>query len=138
MTLSDSRSGRRLSRRRGRYPRQNGPPPLPASPFHRAVPITPADQMGARVDCFPICAAFPVSLAGRHPHLHFRGLLRLYPHYGPLDCSTAQGDLCHEASVTSYPATLLVSYQTYRQLSGWILPPLVIHALRGTQRYAGV
>src|SRR5206468_9584768 len=40
-------------------------------------------------------------------------------------------------SVTSYPATLLVSYQTYRQLSGWILPPLVIHALRGTRRYAG-
>src|SRR6059058_4628203 len=40
-------------------------------------------------------------------------------------------------SVTSYPATLLVSYQTYRQLSGWILPPLVIHALRGTQRYPG-
>jgi len=67
------------------------------------VPITPADQMGARVDCFPICAAFPVSLAGRHPHLHFRGLLRLYPHYGPLDCSTAQGDLCHEASV--WPVT---------------------------------
>jgi hypothetical protein len=33
--------------------------------------------------------------------------------------------------VTSYPATLLVSYQTYRQLSGWILPPLVIHALSG-------
>src|SRR5207244_12550074 len=99
MPLSDSRPGRRLSRRRGRYPRQNVAPPLPASPFHRAVPITPADQMGARVDCFPICAAFPVSLAGRHPHLHFRGLLRLYSHYGPLDCSTAQGDLCHEASV---------------------------------------
>ena len=33
--------------------------------------------------------------------------------------------------MTSYPATLLVSYQTYRQLSGWILPPLVIHALSG-------
>src|SRR5438128_82061 len=80
-------------------PSTPGAPPLPASPFHRAVPITPADQMGARVDCFPICAAFPVSLAGRHPHLHFRGLLRLYSHYGPLDCSTAQGDLCHEASV---------------------------------------
>src|SRR5256885_12076631 len=40
-------------------------------------------------------------------------------------------------SVTSYPATLLVSYQSYRQLSGWILPPLVTHALRGTQRYPG-
>jgi hypothetical protein len=34
-------------------------------------------------------------------------------------------------SVASYPTTLLVSYQTYRQLSGWILPPLVIHALSG-------
>jgi len=40
-------------------------------------------------------------------------------------------------SATSYPATLLVSYQTYRQLSGWFLPPLVIHAFRGTQRNPG-
>jgi hypothetical protein len=36
--------------------------------------------------------------------------------------------------MTGYPATMLVSYQTYRQLSGWILPPLVTHALRGTRR----
>jgi len=28
----------------------------------------------------------------------------------------------------SYPAKPLVSYQTYRHLSGWILPPLVIRA----------
>jgi hypothetical protein len=27
-TLSDSRQGRRLSRRRGRYPRHNGSPPI--------------------------------------------------------------------------------------------------------------
>jgi hypothetical protein len=31
----------------------------------------------------------------------------------------------------SYPAKPLVSYQTYRQLSGWILPPLVIRAFSG-------
>jgi hypothetical protein len=27
-----------------------------------------------------------------------------------------------------YPAKPLVSYQTYRQLSGWNLPPLVLRA----------
>src|SRR5262245_60306927 len=36
---------------------------------------------------------------GRHPHCHFRGLLRLYACYGPADRSATQGDLCHEASV---------------------------------------
>jgi hypothetical protein len=45
--------------------------------------------------------AFPVMQAGRHPHHHFRGLLRLHSRYGPLDCSTAQGGLCHEASTGS-------------------------------------
>src|SRR3954468_16485444 len=77
---------------------QDGSPPLPASPFRRAVPTTPADRTGARVDCFPIRAAFPVLQAGQHPHLYFRGLLRLHSRYGPSDRSTAQGGLRHEAS----------------------------------------
>jgi hypothetical protein len=81
-----------------RPPSQPGLHRLPAPPFQRAVPITPADRTGARVDCFPIHAAFPEIQAGRHPHHHFRGLLRLHSRYGPLDCSTAQGGLCHEAS----------------------------------------
>ena len=55
--------------------------------------------MGAVVDCFPIRAAFPVMQAGRHPHLHFRGLLRLHSRYGPSNRSTAQGGLRHEASI---------------------------------------
>ncbi len=42
--------------------------------------------------------SFPSRQAGRHPQLHFRGLLRLHSRYGPLDRSAAQGDLCHEAS----------------------------------------
>src|SRR3954452_20562780 len=57
--------------------------------------------MGADVDYFPIHTAFPVIQAGRHPHHHFRGLLRLHSRYGPLDCSTARGSLCHEASTRS-------------------------------------
>ena len=46
----------------------------------------------------PSHAAFPVIQAGRRPHLHFRGLLRLHTRYGPPDRSTAQSGLRHEAS----------------------------------------
>src|SRR5207344_279418 len=74
-----------------------GLPRLPEPPFRRAVPTTPADQAGARVDCFPACAAFPKWPEGPHPHCHFRGLLRLHSRYGPSDRSAAQGDLCYEA-----------------------------------------
>jgi hypothetical protein len=58
-----------------------GLPRLPASPSRRAVPTTPADRAGACVDCFPARAAFPKWQEGRHPHCHFRGLLRLHSHY---------------------------------------------------------
>src|SRR5712671_6930917 len=55
-----------------------GLPRLPEPPFRRAVPTTPADRAGARVDCFPAHAAFPKWQEGRHPHCHFRGLHRLH------------------------------------------------------------
>ncbi len=35
-------------------------------------------------------AAFPKWQGGRHPHCHFRGLLRLHSHYGPPDRSAAK------------------------------------------------
>jgi hypothetical protein len=109
---------------------QDGSPPLPASPFRRAVPNTPADRTGASVDSFPIHAAFPVLQAGRHPHLYFRGLLRLHSRYGPSDCSTAQGGLCHEASIQPVARPNRSSAtRANRQFSGWILPPLVIRAI---------
>ena len=101
----------------------NGFPRLPESPFRRAMPTTPADRMGACVDCFPIRAAFPVLQAGRHPHLYFRGLLRLHSRYGPSDRSTAKSGLCHEAPAR--PVTRprpLVSYRINRQFSKWNLP----------------
>ena len=77
----------------------------------------------------PSRAAFPGSQAGRHPRLHFRGLLRLHSNYRPLDRSTAQGGLCHRASI--HPVTRtnrLPATRSNRQLSGWFLPPLVIRA----------
>jgi hypothetical protein len=74
-----------------------GLPRLPEPPFRRAVPTTPADRAGARVDCFPARTAFPKWQEGRHPHCHYRGLLRLHSRYGPPDRSATQGDLCREA-----------------------------------------
>src|SRR2546423_7049431 len=76
---------------------RTGLPRLLESSFRRAVPTTPADRAGARVDCFPARAAFPKWQEGRHPHCHYRGLLRLHTRYGPPDRSAAQGDLCREA-----------------------------------------
>jgi hypothetical protein len=66
-----------------------GLPRLPEPPFRHAAPTTPADRAGARVDCFPARTAFPKWQKGRHPHCHFRGLLRLHSRYGSPDCSTA-------------------------------------------------
>jgi len=77
---------------------------LPRYPDHLSgvpCPLPRRIETGACVDCFPVHAAFPVLQAGRHPHLYFRGLLRLYSRYGPPNRSTAQGGLCHEASIQS-------------------------------------
>jgi hypothetical protein len=74
---------------------------LPRYPDHLPDVLCPLPrriETGACIGCFPARAAFPVSLAGRHPRIHFRGLLRLHSRYGPSGCSTAQGGLCHEAS----------------------------------------
>jgi hypothetical protein len=104
-------------------------PRLPEPPFRRAVPATPADRAGARVDCFPAHAAFPKWQEGRHPHCHFRGPLRLHSRYGPPDRSAAQGDLCREAPDTaSHPTEPLASFRINRQLSGRNPPPLMIRA----------
>ena len=109
---------------------RTGLPRLLGSPFRRAVPTTPADQAGAHVDCFPARAAFPKWQEGRHPHCHFRGLLRLHSRYGPPDRSAAQRrPLSRGSNPCSYPHEPLVSYRINRQLSGWNLPPLVIRAL---------
>jgi transposase InsO family protein len=64
-------------------------PRLPEPPFRSAVPTTPAERAGARVDCFPTSVAFSKRQEGQHPHCHFRGLLRLHSRYGPSDCSAA-------------------------------------------------
>jgi hypothetical protein len=96
-TLSDSHLGRRLLRVEAATLAQDRSPPITRPPSRRAAPTTSADRAGTRVDCFPAHAAFPKWQEGRHPHCHFRGLLKLHSRYRPPDRSVAHGDPCHEA-----------------------------------------
>ena len=107
-----------------------GLPRLPEPPFRRAVPTTPADRAGARVDYFPAHNAFPKWQEGQHPHCHFRGLRRLHSRYGPPDRSATQGDLCHEAPAQPVTQPSRSSATgPIRQLSGWNPPPQMLRAL---------
>src|SRR3954451_23412676 len=134
MALSDSRPTRRLcDGGAASPPSRRVSPDDPHHPSTVPCPVPRRIETGACVDCFPAHTAFPVSQAGRHPHLHVRGLLRLHARYGPLDCSTAQGGprrpLSRGSSPVSCPTKPLVSYRSNRQLSGWNPPPLVIRAV---------
>ena len=85
-----------------------------ASPSHAAMSATPLLSRWRQ--------AVRRSQEGRRPRLHFRGLLRLHSNYGPLDRSTAQGGLCHRASI--HPVTRtnrLPATRSNRQLSGWFV-----------------
>ena len=119
------------ARRWGRDPRPNGPPPITRITFPACRAHYPGGSRRVLMSvASPSRAAFPESQAGRHPHRHFRGLLRLHSRYGPLDRSTAQGGLCHEASArpVTRPSRSSAT-RPNRQLSGWILPPLVNRAV---------
>ncbi len=99
-TLSDSRPARRACHDvGGATSDRNGSPPITRTtvPTCRAHYPGGSERVHTSV-ASPFHTAFPDRRAGRHPQIHFRGLLRLHSRYGPLDRSTAQGGLCHEVS----------------------------------------
>ena len=108
----------------------NGSPPITRTAF----PTCRAHYPGGSSGCVcrllpPHHAAFPKWQEGRHPHCHFRGLLRLHSRYGPPDRSAAhRRPLSRGSNPCGYPHKPLVSYRINRQLSGWIPPPLMIRA----------
>ena len=105
--------------------------------LRRAMPTTPADRMEA-VDTF--CASVRPSpiLAGRHPQLHFRGpaqaSLALWP---TASLDRPRRSLSRGFDPASCPATPLVSFRSYRLLSGWNPPPQVMRALVAHQDARG-
>jgi hypothetical protein len=107
-----------------------GLPQLPKPLSRHALLTTPADRTGALVGCFPVRAAFPVSQAGRHPRLHFRGLLKLHSRYSLPVCSPTIRGLCHEASIRPVTqSNRSLATKSYRQLLAWDLHPPVICAV---------
>ena len=96
MTISDSHRVRIAATMEPKL-HPNGSPRLPASPFRRAVPTTPADRMGPLSTFCPIRTAFP-GLGGSASATALSRPAQASPAFGPPDRSTAQGGLCHEAS----------------------------------------
>ena len=105
-----------------------GLPRLPEPPFRRAVPTTPADRAGAPVDYFPAHAAFPKWQEGQHPHCHFRGLRRLHSVTARRIAQPPKVTFVTRLQPSQLPGQPLVSFRTYRQLSGWNPPPQVFRA----------
>ena len=108
----------------------DGSPPITRTTFPTCRAYYPGGSSGCA------CRLLPRSLEpspnGRRVGIRivtFEACMRLHSRYGPPDRSATQGDLCHEApSPASYPTRPLVSFRTYRQLSGWNPPPQVIRA----------
>jgi hypothetical protein len=70
-------------------------------------------------------AAFPIMQAGRHPRLHFRGLLELHVCYGMPGCSPTKSGLGYEAS--THPGAQRTPGRIARQLpcqpmTTWVAP----------------
>ncbi len=106
---------------------------LPRCPEYLPDVPSPLPRRTRRVPALvasPPVQAFPILSEGRHPRPNFRGLLRVHSHYGLPGCSTAQGGLCHGASIRTVthpnrpPAT-----RPNQQLPAWNLPPLASRAL---------
>src|SRR4051812_34351599 len=94
-------------------------------------PLPRWTRAGAPVGCFP--TPLGPSPLFRRVGVHdftFEACSGFTQRYGLPDCSTAQGGLCHEASTRSIARPSRSSAtRVYRQLSGWILPPLVNRAV---------
>jgi hypothetical protein len=77
----------------------DGSPPITRTTFPTCRAYYPGGPRWVHMSvASPSAWAFPEQQSGRHPQVPFRGLLRLHARDGPLDGSTAQGGLRHEAS----------------------------------------
>ena len=107
----------------------NGSPPITRTTLPTCRAHYPGGSRGCACRLLPHACSFPKWPEGRHPHCHFRGLLRLHSRYGPSDRSAAhRRPLSRGSNPCGYPHKPLVSYRINRQLSGWIPPPLMIRA----------
>jgi hypothetical protein len=104
-------------------------PDYPHHPSNVPCPIPRWTATGASVGYLPVARGLPRSIGGSASTTSLstpaQASLALRP-AGLL--SRPRRPLSQGSSPASYPTKLLVSYQSYRLLSGWILPPLVLRA----------
>ena len=124
MTLSDFRTGHPpIENVGGATPTSAGYPPITQTTFLTCRAHYPGGSYRCVSVFFPVRAAFPSYLVGRHPRRHFRGLLKLHSRYGLQDCSPAYGGLLSRgSSPASYPTKPLGSYHVL-PTSTWVNPP---------------
>jgi hypothetical protein len=87
----------------------------------------PGGPDGGCRSSFPSVLPSPVS-AGRHPQLHFRGLLRLHSHSAHRIARPPKAAFVTRLQPRQLPGEAARQLPACRLLSGWILPPLVIRA----------
>ena len=146
MTLSETQASRHPDDSVEAFaPLAPGFPPLPRSPSLHAVLTTPVDRPGA---CRLLIGALPrrvlpsplwPSRNERPVGIHifsFEACSSYHSRYGLQSCSPTLRGLCHEAP--TQPVTLpsrSSATKAYRQLLGWVLPPLVICAIEAHVRF---
>ena len=107
-----------------------GLPRLPASPFRRAVPTTPADQDGCACRLLPRSRGLPRYVGGSASMSLLSRPAQASLTLRPVELlSHPRRPSSRGSGPAGYLARPLVTYQSYRQLSGWILPPLVKRTL---------
>jgi len=131
MTLSDFRTGHPpVEHVAGATSTSAGYPPMTQTTFLTCRAHYPGGSYRCVSVSFPVRAAFPNYLVGRHPRRHFRGLLKLHSRYGLQDCSPAYGGLLSRGfSPASYPTKPLGSYHVL-PTSTWVNPPFTGHLRR--------
>src|SRR3954451_10768699 len=125
LTLSDSRSGHYPSGSVGvAISTGSGSPPITQTTFLTCHAHYPGGSEQVLVGFFPARTAFPQSQRGRHPRLHFRGLLKLHSRCGLPDCSPAQWPALSQGSdPASRPTEPPVSYHVLPTTT-CVSPPL--------------
>jgi hypothetical protein len=146
MTLSETQAGRRPRDGVGIPSTNSGFPPITQTAFSTCR----AHYPGGSVRCCRLiysalprrvssrtALTFPERRAGRHPHLSFRGLLKLHSRYGLRICSpTLQWTLSRGSRPPVTRRNGPSAIQSYRQLLEWDFHPLVVCAIRAHLRFA--
>jgi len=96
-TPSDSRHGRRLARRRGRYPRLDGSPPITRTTFPTCRAHYPGGSRGCACRLLPRSYSLPQMAGGSASALSLSRPAQASLTLRLIGSLSHQGDLCHEA-----------------------------------------